>query len=185
MSATGLDQVELIETEGFQTTKYLALSSFSLLIYDHFTCLNQEVEYFWNGEWNLTRILYFLNRYIPPWVFVAQILYQFKPDLSLTFCSHAIRATSAFVVIGMIIVEAVLVIRVYYLWSHNKVVQKLVLFGFIALAAVALGFAANAISALSGINLPEGFGTGCLNSGKGLYWRERTKTPVYSRFVSN
>jgi len=70
----------------------------------------------------------------------------------------------------MLIVEAVLVTRVYYLWSHNEVVQRVVLFGFVVLATVAIGFAANAISVLTGINLPEGFGPGCLNSGKGLYW---------------
>ncbi|KLO13234.1 hypothetical protein SCHPADRAFT_890212 [Schizopora paradoxa] len=218
MSATGLDPAQLNETSlGFLTTKQLALSSLALLIYDHCICLSQEVEYFWYGDWNLTRTLYFLNRYIPPWVFLCPPGSKFFTTRILRrnnvmktnssrdsrsicnselrsrtitsilirhpSCTHAIRTTSSFVVIGMIVVEAVLVIRVYYLWSHNGLVQRFVVIGFVSLAAVALGFAANAISALSGINLPDGFGPGCFNSGKGLYWPIFLPTFIIQTFL--
>ncbi|KAG1793730.1 hypothetical protein EV424DRAFT_717587 [Suillus variegatus] len=43
---------------------------FTLLVYDLLTTFGEEVEYFWSGPWSLSRVLFFLNRYLP---FVAMI----------------------------------------------------------------------------------------------------------------
>ena len=38
------DKDKLLEyAEGYQIAKYLGISSLALLLYDHFTCLDQEV----------------------------------------------------------------------------------------------------------------------------------------------
>ena len=67
--------------DGLQKTRLLAVASTALFAYDHFLNIGREVstsfnssisryllilayayqvEYFWSGKWNLTRILYFV-----------------------------------------------------------------------------------------------------------------------------
>lgn len=157
--------------KGYSNAKYLGLSSFVLLLYDHVICLNQEIQFLWGGgtDDSVTRSLYFLNRYIPPLVFLVQIFYQFRPNLPLNFCTPAIRTVSTFQLIGILVVEAILLIRVYHLWSHNRLVQHGICTTFVLCTGVAIAFSGKAIHDLQGTHLDNNL-FGCLNNGDGLYW---------------
>ncbi|EJC99971.1 uncharacterized protein FOMMEDRAFT_159549 [Fomitiporia mediterranea MF3/22] len=176
--------------EGFSSTKYLAISSFVLLIYDHLTCLDQEFEFFWGGEWSLTRILYFMRpinlcvicfRRRAKRVEMAS-LDVFTPvlplDLYVSFsgasaktCNAAIKTSTSFLVFGMVVVEAILTTRVYFLWTHNRPVQFLVCGIFVVCSCIAIGFAGKAIHELEAMEFPITWNQpGCVNFGNGPYW---------------
>ncbi|KAI5123472.1 hypothetical protein M0805_008842 [Coniferiporia weirii] len=176
--------------EGYDSAKFLAFSSLALIAYDHITCLDQEFEFFWKGDWSLTRVLYFLNRYLPPLVFILQLFCKLarvwlfasldsqdsphRLPQAESFFATAIRTSVAFELVGMFIIEAVLATRVYYMWAHSRPVQYALCTLFTVCIAVAIGFAGRAIHALRGAHLPVFHGnTGCINRGDGLYW------PIY------
>ncbi|TDL26609.1 hypothetical protein BD410DRAFT_783696 [Rickenella mellea] len=157
MAATTSLELAQVLSEGFLSTKYLSVASLFLLIYDHLTCLDQEIEYFWVAKWSLTRILYFLNRYIPPGVFI---------------CTYAIRTTATFEVVGLALVEAILVIRVFYLWSHSSSVRLILLICFTAAIATSVTYSGVAVHHLKAFRLPFPFEQGCLYRGAAMdeYW---------------
>ncbi|EJC98291.1 uncharacterized protein FOMMEDRAFT_162057 [Fomitiporia mediterranea MF3/22] len=59
-----------------QSTRYLAVACFALLVYDYFLTLEQEIKLFWRAKLTITRVLFFLNRYLPPINFVHYSLEQ-------------------------------------------------------------------------------------------------------------
>ncbi|KAJ8583970.1 hypothetical protein M405DRAFT_827649 [Rhizopogon salebrosus TDB-379] len=56
---------EISVLSAFQSAHYLEISCFTLLVYDLLTTFGEEVEYFWSGPWSMSRVLFFLNRYLP------------------------------------------------------------------------------------------------------------------------
>ncbi|KAH8096924.1 hypothetical protein DFH11DRAFT_1526938 [Phellopilus nigrolimitatus] len=180
--------------DGFATAKYLALSSFVLLVYDHLTSLDQEFEFFWEGGWSTTRVLYFLVRSTYPLQASATLYshscahftlgyslsscksvhnshYDIRINSQNTSCTAAIRTATSFMLFGMFIVEAILITRVYYLWSHSRPVQYALCVTFVVCTSVAIGFAGRAI------HVSETLGnsvfqneSGCISAGNGLYW---------------
>lgn len=109
----GLSPLEVIDTlltlqRASFNTRYLAIASFSLFSYDHIITLEQEVcttfssdhcacttlnlfsrpqvEYFWKGEWSISRVLFFLVSPLTASVKVPLILGSVT-DLNM-FCSR-------------------------------------------------------------------------------------------------
>ncbi|KAL5531206.1 hypothetical protein ACEPAG_4082 [Sanghuangporus baumii] len=163
MSTSQLDEAILF-LQAVASTKYLSIASFAVLVYDHLICLDQEFEFFWKGEWTLTRVLYFINRYIPPVTFIIHLVYILSPglsiDVSITLrsasddCTAVARMSASFLVFGVYVVEAILMTRVYFLWTHNRPVQWLICGVFAAGTTVAVVFAAIAIHQLNSKELP-------------------------------
>ncbi|KAL5522497.1 hypothetical protein ACEPAG_8513 [Sanghuangporus baumii] len=114
--------------DSLQSTKYLAVACFALLVYDYFLTLEQEVKLFWRAKFTITRILFFLNRYLPPINFL---------------CYNAAVSTATFTVFELIIMQAILVVRVVHLWTWKQSIQRGV-FGFflfcIVVVSIVFGF---------------------------------------------
>ncbi|KAL5499237.1 hypothetical protein ACEPAH_1755 [Sanghuangporus vaninii] len=114
--------------DSLQSTKYLAVACFALLVYDYFLTLEQEVKLFWRAKFTITRNLFFLNRYLPPINFL---------------CYNAAVSTATFTVFELIIMQAILVARVVHLWTWKQSIQQGV-FGFflfcIVVVSVVFGF---------------------------------------------
>jgi len=155
---------------GFVSSKYLSLAAFCALLYDHITCLDDEIDFLWTDGWTVSKCLYLMNRYIPPWVFLLQMIYFFDYDLPLSFCTYAIKTVVTLEVLGVFIAEAILVARVYYLWSRSRIIQMFLVGVFAICAIVALGFAGNIVQHLDVTTLPLGFEQGCLASTSPTFW---------------
>ncbi|KAG6860828.1 hypothetical protein C0995_007159 [Termitomyces sp. Mi166 len=46
--------------------RQIVFVSFTLIIYEYFITLDKEIQYFWSGRWTPSRVLYLVNRYLPP-----------------------------------------------------------------------------------------------------------------------
>ncbi|KAG2031809.1 hypothetical protein BDR03DRAFT_85818 [Suillus americanus] len=66
----------------FQSAHYLEISCFTLLVYDLLTTFGEEVEYFWSGPWSISRVLFFLNRYLPFVVMIPTNAAMFGAEMS-------------------------------------------------------------------------------------------------------
>ncbi|KAG1743050.1 hypothetical protein EDB19DRAFT_1633472 [Suillus lakei] len=99
---------DLHTLSAFQSAHYLEIACFTLLVYDLLTTFGEEVEYFWSGPWSISRVLFFLNRYLP---FVVMIS-------------------------GLII--RILLLRVWYMYSHSAIARAVACFSYAACALSSL-----------------------------------------------
>ncbi|GBE77309.1 hypothetical protein SCP_0101820 [Sparassis crispa] len=120
--------------EGAQNTRYLALATFIAYSYDYFLTVDEEIEYFWKGDWDLTKILFITNRYFAPIVIILGLISLFAPGLSFELwvdCTGAIPATYILNIIGICIVQGIIVLRIWYIFSSRRTLRLLVVVAYV------------------------------------------------------
>ncbi|KAF7972779.1 hypothetical protein HWV62_17048 [Athelia sp. TMB] len=105
---------------GATSARYAGIAAFVVLSYDHFLTLDDEFRFFWSGEWSMSRVLFFSNRYFPHLAILWGIVCFVAPGLSPEFCTRSIHA--------------VLVLRIWYLYRHSTLARALAMFCFVACA---------------------------------------------------
>jgi hypothetical protein len=100
-------------------TKYIALSSHVALAWCYFTRLDEEVEYFWNAPWSLTKAIFFLMRYATPAFISFNTSVQFVPSPSLAFCRGWARGYPWLLYSQICFTEFVLLLRVFALYPRS------------------------------------------------------------------
>ncbi|KAJ3868196.1 hypothetical protein EV359DRAFT_77857 [Lentinula novae-zelandiae] len=105
--------------EGSEIARIVNIACLALSVYEWSITLDQEIEYFWTGKWTISRILFFLNRYIPPFLVMLGLIEfsipnpsnEVRPSISSTvsrllirsipfphpFAIQVVRGTSCFV----------------------------------------------------------------------------------------
>jgi len=94
------------------------VSSTALLVCDYIRSLSDEINYVWPAKWNFGKMLYLSIRYtvfIDIGLFNARFL-NLTRNQCLVISITEIYLTS----IGIMIVEAVLVLRTWIIWSRNR-----------------------------------------------------------------
>ncbi|KAH7907898.1 hypothetical protein BJ138DRAFT_1069691 [Hygrophoropsis aurantiaca] len=121
-------------------TRCFELACLVLLVLDYFITFGKEVEFFWRGAWTLSRILFFLNRYLPLGIMGLTTILFFATELSIRVCpffvqflSHhisyvqicdaGIRASFTLTVIAVSINQAILLLRVWHMFPRNSFVR--------------------------------------------------------------
>jgi len=100
-------------------------------VYDYFLTLDDEIRYFWTGKWSMSRVLYLLNRYLPPVSLTLGMISFLAPGLSIEFCDRTIRTCFILDVIAMAVAQAVLVLRIWHLYRHSRAAQILAVTSFV------------------------------------------------------
>ncbi|KAL4250282.1 hypothetical protein ABKN59_003165 [Abortiporus biennis] len=131
--------------QGVYATRLLGIGSFCLMIYDYFLTLDQEIEYYWSGKWTTTRVLFFLNRYIPPLATLWSIVCLVTPNLStevvfqfevlLLSCFHSITSIFTVDTFSLTIIQGIIVMRLWYLYSRNYYARAFIVTAFIICAS--------------------------------------------------
>ncbi|KAJ7649825.1 hypothetical protein FB45DRAFT_4156 [Roridomyces roridus] len=62
-----------------QTTNYLAAGGLTLLIIEHISTFNKELEYVWKGPLSLWSVLYVWTRYFTLICLVMDVSFMFRP----------------------------------------------------------------------------------------------------------
>jgi hypothetical protein len=177
MTASFTTEFIIASLEGAEISKIVNIAFLALIVYEWLFTLDQEIEYFWTGKWTLSRLLFFLNRYIPPFVLMFSIIVQSVSNPSGEFCTSALRFTFLMSIVALGIVQAMLVLRVWYLFLGQKYIQ----YGIMVLWAVSMvvslvytGIAATHLQLLNG-NIDGGVfalgSTGCRVSRPENFWR--------------
>ncbi|OJA19588.1 hypothetical protein AZE42_05659 [Rhizopogon vesiculosus] len=126
------DGAMITAISAFQSAHYLEMACFTLLVYDLLTTFGEEVDYFWSGPWSVSRVLFFLNRYLP---------------LVIMMCTRWIHAAFELSTLTVCINQGILFLRVWYMYSHSA----------LARAAACFSYAACTVSSmvLLGLSLPS------------------------------
>ncbi|KLO17484.1 hypothetical protein SCHPADRAFT_163604 [Schizopora paradoxa] len=109
--------------------KYFHVASVSLMAYDYLVMLPDEISHIWTARWTSSWgiIFYLLTRYL---AFVdASILtaFLFDPGIPNTQCATIYRAAAWFEFLGIVVAEAVLLMRTYAIWGQSRKILYILL----------------------------------------------------------
>ncbi|KAA1476604.1 hypothetical protein DENSPDRAFT_843611 [Dentipellis sp. KUC8613] len=98
------------------------LGSFTLLAYDYFLTLPDEVEVVWGFHWTVSTPLFLLNRYIP-FIDVSLAVYSGTGlNISGATCHALYSAVGWMVLCGLGISETILLLRTWAIWGKDKMI---------------------------------------------------------------
>ncbi|KLO11789.1 hypothetical protein SCHPADRAFT_891320 [Schizopora paradoxa] len=107
---------------------YIGFACYTILIYDILLTLSDEIRYMWQWRKGLYPYLIFLNRYIPPFAFMVQLIsYQspsFTPSrfalMDFKVCMHFVRYEGAIHCIIVSNAGLIMMIRTVLLYGKNR-----------------------------------------------------------------
>ncbi|KJA22752.1 hypothetical protein HYPSUDRAFT_637533 [Hypholoma sublateritium FD-334 SS-4] len=115
--------------ETLLATKYGTTASAVLLLYDMALTFNQEVEMVWKARKSLGTTLFFLNRYLPPLVFILDIYSQQAEGVSSEVCRSYQLSSTLLDMVSISIIQAVLIMRTNALYQNKALFITLIMMG--------------------------------------------------------
>lgn len=159
--------------DGTEKARTLAIAAFTLLVYEYTITLDKEIEYFWNGHWTISRVLYLVNRYLPILVSILVIVCFCMPNAKPQFCDRGIRASLVLEVIALAVIQAILVLRIWYLFSKNVIARCIAVASFVTATAITVTYVALSFGDLNSIaiSIPGLRILGCTSPPPRKFWR--------------
>ncbi|GJJ06662.1 hypothetical protein Clacol_000857 [Clathrus columnatus] len=130
---------------------FLLKSNYLDVVYDYLLTMNQEVTLIWPTAWNLAKVLFLINRYVP---FIGGLLLIYiniaALDLSFDAYSTLHETAGALIFIGLLFAEAIVLFRTWALFGCNPRVGLALLAFAIGLISTGIFFLISAIRPSSG-----------------------------------
>jgi len=142
MSLAGAINLFASAIHDIQAIRYSQLASGTIILYDHFVTLDDEVELIWKSSWSWGKGLFIMNRYYAMISVIVNTYGLFTPHLSDAFCLHFFRWQGWTGLIACMIAEVILQMRLYAMYSLNKKVLAVMggcFVGAMAASAVIIG----------------------------------------------
>ncbi|KAH9854767.1 hypothetical protein C2E23DRAFT_725762 [Lenzites betulinus] len=138
------------ESSELQTTFYVGIASFTVLIWDHLITLPDEIEYVWKRHKSPLIYLFFLNRYLTPLGFIVNLFgaSTHERSLSIRRCNHFVRYEGSMTVIGINVAALMMLLRIYAMYERNKLIVGFVTALFIVELGVNAWLLTNGIGTL-------------------------------------
>ncbi|KZS93846.1 hypothetical protein SISNIDRAFT_454291, partial [Sistotremastrum niveocremeum HHB9708] len=144
----------------------------TILIYDWLLTFDREVEYIWKENWNVGKVLYILNRYVPAIDLTIHLNAFLNPNVGPAFCRPWFYIDVALAYFDVSIVVFLLVLRTIAIWERSRPISLLIsltgLFTMLSLAVFVI-IVSIRLQVLSYPYIPiPGLLTGC-------YWVENVR----------
>ncbi|XP_006458585.1 hypothetical protein AGABI2DRAFT_115617 [Agaricus bisporus var. bisporus H97] len=164
--------------------KWTDTASIVLVGYECLITMDMEVDLVWKSKWNLTKILYLLNRYAIIADAIVLELHYFGTNVPI--CKPILFAAGVLYICGIFVSESILIARVAVVWkmTMDKYISIIVLLGTMYTAFV-LYFLASFLLLVR----PLQFFTilpfeGCFADTKGVtLWKEYTCLLIYDAIM--
>ncbi|KZV98345.1 hypothetical protein EXIGLDRAFT_728357 [Exidia glandulosa HHB12029] len=102
------------------STGYLRLIAFSMFFYDFALTFEDEVLHIWRQKWTTAKILFLLLRYVTCAIIVMDTVCAMVSGLSPQTCSWYPNIAAFGLVIIIILVQIILMLRVYVLYERRR-----------------------------------------------------------------
>ncbi|KDR73884.1 hypothetical protein GALMADRAFT_593325 [Galerina marginata CBS 339.88] len=164
MPATTASLSILRGLRGIQAARYARLASGSIMTFDYAMTFDREVDLIWKSKWSFVKILFLTNRYYA----LGSVIYNnyvfLTSNLDTTVCANFYQWQSWTGLIGSMLTEGILQLRVYALYANNKWIIAIVFTSFILCSAAAAWVVGYSLSSFQGVQLawPRG-GKFCSN----------------------
>ncbi|GJE99949.1 hypothetical protein PsYK624_162250 [Phanerochaete sordida] len=114
-----MDSSSLASLQNFRAVSYISVSTLALLVYDYLLTLESEVKLIWSSKWSLTKLLFFLTRYLA-FVDVAMVAYiHVAHDVPQGMCKIMSDTVGWMVLWGIGVAELVVIVRTWAIWGRD------------------------------------------------------------------
>jgi len=129
---------EIVQAANYENVfHYLLVSTFTLLSTEYVLTLRDEIRFIWTSRFSLAKLLYVLNRYVPPInVIFSVYLFIFTEKTGEGLCRKEFIVMGSVVYFQFAIAYAVLCVRAYAVWKSVKPVAVLLVTLFIGSVSV-------------------------------------------------
>ncbi|KAF5319389.1 hypothetical protein D9619_008525 [Psilocybe cf. subviscida] len=110
---------------------YVDVAACALFVWDYFLTFGLEVQHIWKSRWNVIKVVFLLQRYLPFFDSCYLVLYrQLAYNLTAKECRNLPIISGLVSIVGVALSEVLLGFRVYAVWSRNKyIAMSLVIIG--------------------------------------------------------
>jgi len=143
----------LLGLKGLQTTRYARLASNSIIIFDHAMTFDREVELIWKSRWSFPKILFLLNRYYGVASIVLTDYSFFATSFENSLCLRLYLWEGWRGLIGCMLAQGILQIRIYALYIENKRVIGIMLVSFVFSSAASAWVIGSSLSTIAAFPL--------------------------------
>ncbi|KAF9264909.1 hypothetical protein L218DRAFT_1076341 [Marasmius fiardii PR-910] len=121
----------------------------------------------------LSRSLFLINRYFPPLVTIIALYCFFAVNLTSQVCTAAIKGCFMLNVVGLSAVQAVLVVRIWFLFQHSLFIRIVAVLTFVVAALLSAVFVGQSFPLLMSqpLNIPGIPQVGCSIPPPQSLWR--------------
>jgi len=121
MSTTiGAFSSNLQTIEDVRTISFAGLSALALLLFDHASTIDCEVDLFWNAPWTIPKAVYFWNRYFTLLIVGFDAWVGLRHSIPISACSKIILLRNLGNAIVSIQVDLILVLRLWILYDRPR-----------------------------------------------------------------
>ncbi|KAF9266799.1 hypothetical protein L218DRAFT_996361 [Marasmius fiardii PR-910] len=130
LAAESASEMWLKALDNERIISYVDVCSSTLLVYDVLTNLDIEIEHIWMRKWSYFTVLYVVQRYLPIFdTAMVTLREHFAVNLSVHDCHSSYYVSGWSNLVGIMLSEIVLTLRVWAVWKRNiSVAIGLVLF---------------------------------------------------------
>jgi len=121
---------------GWERMSYLCMAS--LLTYEYFIQLGNEVEYFWQKRWSFGKCLFLWSRYYSLVYNIVNAVFFMQPAPSLALCMGFFHAQNTSTAVQMVTTHVILELRLYAMYGRSRKILALLLL-LISCEATAMG----------------------------------------------
>jgi len=163
---------DIASIQGAENARIILIALFCLSVYEWLITLDEEIKYFWSGPWGMSRMLFLLNRYLSPAISVLALFCVSLPNPGPKFCKRGIQTLFLISIVALGVVQAMLVIRVWYLFSQSRSTRLAMIAAFAITNLLSLYFAVMAgIQLEITPNLTQLHLYGCRADRPSRFWR--------------
>ncbi|KAG1735943.1 uncharacterized protein EDB91DRAFT_546555 [Suillus paluster] len=129
--------------------KSFSAAGHTLLVYDYFLTLENEIWYIWNAPWTVVKVLFLLNRYGN---LIGQTFIRLEEAGLLThnsqaFCHHFAVATTCFMFLSAETIHILVLMRAWAIWGTRKRVTKILIWSYLSYALIMMGSSVYSVNA--------------------------------------
>ncbi|KAG0708236.1 hypothetical protein DFH29DRAFT_893813 [Suillus ampliporus] len=130
------------DAASLDTALRMFVAASTLMVYDHFITIDQEMSCFWTGKWNVSRFLFISMRYLPE-IDIVIIMFIYYGNVGFYSCKWLSYVVFVLCTLTLLLNQAALTLRVWYLFTRNRTVQNTVIvFAFACMTSTVI-FAAS------------------------------------------
>ncbi|KAJ8591431.1 hypothetical protein M405DRAFT_932167 [Rhizopogon salebrosus TDB-379] len=117
--------------------KAFSAAGHTLLVYDYFLTLGDEVSYIWNAPWKVVKVLFLINRYgnLLGQTFIRLEEAGLLTNNSQSFCTTFGSITTYFMILSMELTHSagmLVLMRAWAIWGTQKRIMKIFIAGYMA-----------------------------------------------------
>ncbi|KAG1844154.1 hypothetical protein F4604DRAFT_1980311 [Suillus subluteus] len=123
--------------------KIFSTTGHTLLVYDYFLTLEDEVYYIWNHPWTVVKVMFLINRYgnLIGQTFIQLEEVGFLSHGSQVFCQRFAFATACFMALSAESIHIIVLMRTWAIWGTQKRVANILIWSYVSYILVLMGTA--------------------------------------------